>query len=136
MPETGHQRERHRVCDVAADDVRGSKSRIQKEERGDTQRAGAHRRQRHQHAQHESDRDGEGADLRRAQRVGGRAPPALQTILAEDRKRRQDQRDAQRLGDDFRERGVIDLNGTETAIVSSAPEMLPAASRATISHRT
>ena len=100
---------------VAADDFGCRQSGIEKKQCGNAQCACTHRRECHEHPQHETCSKGQRPDPALTPGPGRGAAPVLDSLLAEDRQRGQDQRHAEALGHDARERRVIDPGDAQDA---------------------
>ena len=74
MSDAGNERQRHGVRDIGTDDPRDRQLRIEQDQRRDADRAGADRRDRHQHAEDGADQHRETGDPSLGQRAD---PPRI-----------------------------------------------------------
>ena len=95
MPDPGDQRQRHGMCDVGADNAHHRQLRIEQQQSGDADRAGADRGNRNQHAEDRADEHGCARDRRVVHALHARAQ-LFDDLLAEDQRGRgQQQRKTQ-----------------------------------------
>ncbi len=85
MAKAGNQRQRYGVGDIGADNVPRRQVRVEKSQRGHTQRPGADRSNCDQHANHSTDHKRQARDMAlRKVGTGATAPGQCQKSLAED----------------------------------------------------
>ena len=110
MAEAGDQRQRHGMGEVRADDAHRRQDRVEEQQRRDAERTGADRGERDQHAEQRADGDGGRADAARVPGVGEVGEgEALHARLEDEGGGGEQQRHAERAGNQVREEGAIDI---------------------------
>ena len=113
MADAGGERQRHRMRDVGADDPRRRQLRIKQDQGGDADGAGADRGDRHQHAEHGADNDGQRRDPLRRQCADARRVAPDDPIAKHQHQRGSKQRQRQHAGNELAGRRAIDVDVTQ-----------------------